>query len=707
MKDLINIESFNEETLAKTEQLIKSSYEAIENLAQQSFEPSWENLCLVLETIEDEVNKAFKPLEHLNNVVPGKYFKPELFNNLSKIVCGFKTTVQQQPQIYQQLFKLKASPIFSSLKPYQQKVINNRINQAELLGAKLSEADRNQFKALKKDLSELGLQFKENLNKSRKACKIHVEDECLFKGLPEEVIASAQNNAKKENKQGWIFDASVFGYIKLCESRQFREKIYKLEMLLASEDGPGGEICNNGPVVEKLIEIRYKIAQLLGFPHYGAFSASQKMLNLKQIEKLLIDLQNAFKQKRNNLLDELQQFAKEKYSISTIEGWDEAYVFRKMTEGRFNLDMTEIDKYYTLEQVMSGTFDILQKVYDIRIESKKLDNAWDEDVYQFDLYNSDNQLLGNILADLFIRDNKRPSAWTWNWQYRFEEGKDVLQKPIGCLSTDFTKPQPGKITQLSFAEATIFVHELGHALHMTLNQAKVPSVCPLDGIPWDGIEVPSTFMEFWLLDSECSKILSKNSETGLSISSEQLNKLRSSNELNEFSQWARVLALSVLDFKLYTNEKPLDLNTANQLLSDTYHEIALTKSAQVERFLHRFTHLGNVEYNDGYVLGYYSYLLSKVMSSQIMQQFNTHGGLNPEDGKRYLQTIIEPGGSTDFYELFQSFVGESININPFLKDIDCVEPPKINPQQFFSALEQPMNNIIAPNPSARLLGSKF
>lgn len=683
--------NFNEESLVITEQLIQSSYHALEKLAQMAEEPSWENLSLVLETIEDEINKAFKPLEHLNNVVPEKYFNSADFNSLSNKVSEFKTTLQQHPKIYQLLLKLQNAPTFAALKPYQQKTIQNRIKHAELLGVNLSEDDRNLFKALKKQLSELGLKFKENLINSRKFCKIHIKDEQLIKGIPEHVIALAQENAEKEQKTGWVFDASLFSYISNCESRALRETIYKQSTRLASEDGPGGDALNNGPIVAQLIEIRFKIAKILGFPHYGAFSASQKMLNLEKIETLLKDLQQAFKQKRNILLNDLDQFAQSEFGISNLEGWDEAFVFKKMTESRFNLNMDEIDKHYSLEQVMRGTFDMIQKIFGIRIESIKHEHAWDEHVYQFDLYDANDNHLGSILADLFIRDNKRPSAWTWNWQHRFEEGKDALQKPIACLTADFTPPLPGKSSQLTFSQATTFVHELGHTLHMTLNQAKVPSICPLEGMPWDAIEVPSTFMESWLLDTECSKMISKHPETGEPVSPEQLDQLRALNQLDEFSGWARVLALSVLDFKLYTSDTPLDIETANKLLSECYHDIGLTKSAHMERFLNQFTHLGNVEYNDSYVLGYYSYVLSKIMACQIMEQFNEHGGLNSADGNRFLQTIIEPGGSSEFLELFQKFVGGTLDLQPFLKDLNCHEGPKVNPRGFFGNLVQQDN----------------
>lgn len=93
----INVQGLREQTLDDLINLVEQVENQLRRLANQKSIPTWQNFCLPLERLEDKTTKAFHPLQHLNNVVPGKYFSEEGFEKVAASIAAFFTSLKQNP----------------------------------------------------------------------------------------------------------------------------------------------------------------------------------------------------------------------------------------------------------------------------------------------------------------------------------------------------------------------------------------------------------------------------------------------------------------------------------------------------------------------------------------------------------------------------------------------------------------------------------
>lgn len=69
----------------------------------------------------------------------------------------------------------------------------------------------------------------------------------------------------------------------------------------------------------------------------------------------------------------------------------------------------------------------------------------------------------------------------------------------------------------------------------------------------------------------------------------------------------------------------------------------------------------------GYESQYYGYLWSLVYSCDLFEQFERHGVMNRELGKKYKEVILGPGGSRDSDESLREFLGREPSEDAFLR----------------------------------------
>jgi Zn-dependent oligopeptidase len=71
----------------------------------------------------------------------------------------------------------------------------------------------------------------------------------------------------------------------------------------------------------------------------------------------------------------------------------------------------------------------------------------------------------------------------------------------------------------------------------------------------------------------------------------------------------------------------------------------------------------------GYDSRYYSYVWSRVISSDLYSVFSNAGALNPDIGLKYRKEILEPSSTIDSSEAVKNFLGRYYTIDAFLSEI--------------------------------------
>ena len=83
------------------------------------------------------------------------------------------------------------------------------------------------------------------------------------------------------------------------------------------------------------------------------------------------------------------------------------------------------------------------------------------------------------------------------------------------------------------------------------------------------------------------------------------------------------------------------------------------------RFPHSFQHI----FSGGYAAGYYSYKWAEVLAADAFSAFEEQGIFNEAVSRKFLQTILEQGGSKDAMDAFVEFRGRKPQIDPLLKQL--------------------------------------
>ncbi len=246
---------------------------------------------------------------------------------------------------------------------------------------------------------------------------------------------------------------------------------------------------------------------------------------------------------------------------------------------------------------------------------------------------------------------------------------DGLQQPVAFLTCNFTPPVGDTPSLLTHDEVTTLFHEFGHGLHHMLTQIDIAAVSGINGVAWDAVELPSQFLENWCWQEEVIGLISSHYETGEPLPKDLLDKMLAAKNFQSGMQMMRQLEFSLFDFRLHAEYNPEHPVAATALINEVRREVAVVPQPEFNRFENGFSHI----FAGGYAAGYYSYKWAEVLSADAFSAFEEEGIFNPQTGTRFLQEILQRGGSREPMHLFVSFRGREPSIEPLLRHSGLLE----------------------------------
>jgi oligopeptidase A len=91
--------------------------------------------------------------------------------------------------------------------------------------------------------------------------------------------------------------------------------------------------------------------------------------------------------------------------------------------------------------------------------------------------------------------------------------------------------------------------------------------------------------------------------------------------------------------------------------------VAVVPYPAFNRLPHAFSHI----FGGGYAAGYYSYKWAEVLSADAFSAFEEEGVFDETVGRRFLENILEVGGSVPAAEAFEAFRGRQPSPEPLLR----------------------------------------
>jgi oligopeptidase A len=447
-----------------------------------------------------------------------------------------------------------------------------------------------------------------------------------------------------------------------ADNAALREEMYRAYATKASDQGPNAGKWDNTNIIQQTLALRSEIAQLLGFSSYSERSLATKMAeSTDQVTGFLRDLAAKSKPQAEKELEEVRAYAKDTHGVTELNAWDLPYYSEKLKQEKYTISDEMLRPYFPEDRVLSGLFEVVHRLYGLKIIEQPGIDTWHKDVRYFTITDSADALRGSFYLDLYARAKKRGGAWMDECRVRREKLDGELQLPVAYLTCNFNAPVGDKPALFTHDEVVTLFHEFGHGIHHMLTKMSVAGVSGINGVPWDAVELPSQFLENWCWEEDALNFISGHYETGAPLPADLLDRMLAARDYQAAMQMVRQLEFSLFDFLLHSESG--DNVDVQAILNSVRAEVAVNTPPAFNRFQHSFGHI----FAGGYAAGYYSYKWAEVLSADAYSKFEEDGIFNRETGKAFLENILEMGGSRAPMDLFVAFRGREPNVDALLR----------------------------------------
>lgn len=643
--------------------LLDLASQALETVTASSFPAEWHAIAKTLDVATERLSSAWGAVNHLKSVADS----PELraaYNESLPAVTEFWTRLGADERLYAKYKQVQVSTLDSA----QKQALRNALRNFVLGGAELQGESKVRYAAIQERLAELSQKFSENALDATDKFALYVMAEDL-EGVPEDVKTTAREAAEKEGQEGYKLTLKMPCYLPIMQfakRSELRQKLYKAYVTRASDqcDSEFAEL-DNSKNIQEILQLRQEEAKLLGYQNYAEVSVATKMADSpNKVIGFLRDLAQRAKPYALQDLEDMRQFAAKELNLKDPQAWDWPYIGEKLKEARYSFSEQEVKQYFTAPKVLQGLFKIIETLFDVSI---RLDQApvWHPAV-SFYRIERQGQLVGQFYLDPPARSGKRGGAWMDDVRARWlRPDSQQLQTPVAHLVCNFADSVDGKPPLLTHDDVITLFHEFGHGLHHMLTKVNERDVSGISGVEWDAVELPSQFMENFCWEWSVLRHMTAHVETGEPLPQTLFDKMVAAKNFQSGLQTLRQIEFGLLDMLLHSEHNPND--DFMPVLNQVRAEVAVIQPPSFNRMAHTFSHI----FAGGYAAGYYSYKWAEVLSADAYAAFEetalSDGSPNPDTGRRYLEAILEAGGSRPALESFVAFRGREPSLNALLR----------------------------------------
>jgi oligopeptidase A len=598
----------------------------------------WDSVVGVLDEAEHLIGKEMSVNSHLNSVSFTDEFNAQYEKTLP-LISNFYSDLGANKDLYQAFKRVSQT----ELSVQQQHIVNDSLRSFELSGVALDGAKSERFKEIKEQLSVLSNQFSKNVLQSTNSWKKTVSANDL-KGY------GADEFSKVKKGDHYEISLQVPVYIDLmtyADSSDLREEVYKAYISRASDIGITSKEFNNRPIMDEILKLRSEMSELVGFSNYAEYSTQSKMVESPDavVEFLNSLIELSTPQAKAELID-LESFAGH-----PLMPWDLMYYSEKLKQKTFSFKSSDLKPFFPESSVFDGLFETIQNLYNVKL-TEIHEKTYHEDVRVINLEDN-NGVIGRIYLDVYARENKRGGAWMSDYQGLFKESL-----PVAFVVCNLNSPSEGKPALFDFDEIVTIFHEFGHALHHLLTKVPFPCAAGISGVPWDGVELPSQYMENFCYEREVVNLISGHWETGEKLPEELFQKVIESKNFQSGLQMLRQCEFALWDISTHISK-----DDTYEILSEVREKTALLPVVNENRFLNSFSHI----FSGGYAAGYFSYKWAEVLAADAYEFVKESGGIGSKSSNDFRRHILEIGGSLDFMDQYVKFRGSRPKMDGLLK----------------------------------------
>ena len=643
--------------------LLNLASQALETVTAPAFPAEWHAIAKTLDVTTERLSAAWGAVSHLNSVADS----PELraaYNESLPAVTEFWTRLGADERLYAKYKQVNVNTLDTA----QKQALLNALRNFVLGGAELQGESKVRYAAIQERLAELSQKFSENALDATDKFSLYAKEEEL-EGVPEDVKTTAREAAEKEGQAGYKLTLKMPCYLpvmQFAKRSDLRQKLYKAYVTRASDQSDSAfAALDNSQNIQEILQLRQEESKLLGYQNYAEVSVATKMADSpNKVIGFLRDLAQRAKPFALQDLEDMRQFAAKELNLNDPQAWDWPYIGEKLKEARYSFSEQEVKQYFTAPKVLQGLFKIIETLFDVTI---RLDQApvWHPAV-AFYRIERQGQLVGQFYLDPPARSGKRGGAWMDDVRARWlRPDSQQLQTPVAHLVCNFADSVDGKPPLLTHDDVITLFHEFGHGLHHMLTKVNERDVSGISGVEWDAVELPSQFMENFCWEWSVLRHMTAHVQTGEPLPQALFEKMMAAKNFQSGLQTLRQIEFGLLDMLLHSEHNPND--DFMPVLNQVRTEVAVIQPPSFNRMAHTFSHI----FAGGYAAGYYSYKWAEVLSADAYAAFEetalSDGSPNPDTGRRYLEAILEAGGSRPALASFVAFRGREPSLNALLR----------------------------------------
>jgi peptidyl-dipeptidase Dcp len=528
-------------------------------------------------------------------------------------------------------------------------------------GANLNEAQKQRYRELSKELSQLTVQFGQNHLKETNSYLKVITDEAVLEGMPESALTAAKETAKEKGVEGWAFTLQAPSYVPFltyCGDRNLRKELYLAYQTQCSHENEN----SNLELVKRIVNTRMELAQLLGYHTYAEFVLKKRMAeDAEHVYRLLNQLLEAYTPTARKEVEELTEFA------SRLEGtemelmpWDWSYYSEKLKKEKYHFDTEMLRPYFPLKQVIDGVFGLAHRLYGISFKENAEIPVYHPDVKAFEVFDKDGSYLAVLYADFHPRETKQSGAWMTEYKNQWKRDGEN-SRPHVSITMNFTKPTADKPALLTLGEVETFLHEFGHALHGIFADTTYASLSGTH-VYRDFVELPSQIMENFAIEKEFLHTFAKHYLTGEDLPDEYIERIVEASNYHAAYACLRQVSFGLLDMAWYDRSEAFD-GEVRAFEKEAWKRAQVLPQVAETCMSVQFSHI----MDGGYSAGYYSYKWAEVLDADAFSLFKEKGIFTQEVAESFRRELLSKGGTVHPMTLYKRFRGQEPTIDALLK----------------------------------------
>ena len=576
----------------------------------------------------------------------------------SKKLSAFQVEQNMRPDVFRTLEEFSATDEAAALEGEEKRLLDRSLRAFRRNGLQLEESKRAELKQIKVRISEIAINYSDNLNEEKAKFRFSKEQ---LAGVSETQLERFVKEKDDDGAELYVLSLQYPNYFPVmthCEVEETRKKM-NTEYLSRC-------LVENTKILEELVSLRHREANLLGFENHAQFVLDILMAKnpetvLNFINSLLEKITPQADKEMAEIL-ELKREHCEKRGVEfdgKIHSWDFRYYLERRKEKLFEIDDEKVREYFPVDVVIEGMLNVYEDMLSLKFTKVNPRTSWHEEMLLYEVRNQkdDSEVVGWFFFDLHPREGKYGHAACWPLQ----PGASLQnQRPVSACVANFTKASGGKPSTLSMDEVETLFHEFGHCTHGICSKTKMARFSGTS-VERDFVEAPSQMLESFVYRPEVLARMSKHVKTGEPMPAELAEKISKAKNANVGLLTKRQLCLALYDQRLYTRAEA----DSAKLYADTYKETMNIEAIPNTNMGSSFGHLAS-----GYSARYYGYMYSEVFADDMFKTvFEACGDnvINAEAGGRYRKEILEVGGSRDGMDSLKALLGREPDMDAFLQ----------------------------------------